>query len=671
MPMVTLSDHEHAYQPRRIIDGIKQIMRKKDIKKNIMGRVIQGNNYFEVVLLPHSVYDEIIKSARCRSVNIEPITLSALEKLNPPAYHQLVTLLRKGDCEILFSLYSHPIAPLMRQHSEFDVRINFIWSFKSLITKFGDFFHKTPSDRCFWGVWLSETAVDTPTLHILQDVAKKVYYSGPTTPKTKMELFIILDEFQVKNAKGTGIYRLEGTENSIHVILRDNMFSNVISFGRTADVFLDAFRAALSRGIDKVFVAADAENWGGNYDPYKPQEFQKFEEFLDTRGISIDESQIVVKRLPVPVSLREANAWKQSVNFPLIKLHENTAWSDYTDGSFFKNDWGEFIGRKTSHLCRWSGIVKAFRDEVYWLVYTENLPDNTRYTRIVSSHWKIAFNQLRYTVSNLTRKTLFDVLLNIGLSEDTIETTAMGILQDYWQVALADVDEDSFVSNSLKSLDIKYSSNQLSLLCKALRAYQYASQEAMISCPTYWSEFDNELTWTALALSAAGLILCAEVYEKINPIKTKELAELYRNLFLEFGHSSLTREFLKVDTPLEVLLGSLIIAARKAGFDLDSFMASLASPRWKEPDFLKLTEGVATTLFQAAVQMKANPIKPSDINQNLLAFFLAKNRTLRKEYFEQAVEFEIRKSLDLDNPAGNIIQQVGKLHQQYFPGQFF
>ncbi len=671
MPIVIISDHEHAYQPRRIIDGIKKTVRTEGVEKKIMGRKIQGNNYFDVVLLPNSVYDEIIKSARYRSINIEPITLIALEKLNYLAYQQLVTMLKNGESEIIFSLYSHPIAPLMMRHSEFDLRVNFLWSFGSLAVKFGNYFQKSETDTCFWGVWLSETAVDGPTLHILQETALKVFNRVSTNCKKEMHLFIILDEFQTKNAQGTGIYQLEGMEKPIFLILRDNLFSNVISFGRTAADFVDALRVAVSRGSHNIFVAADAENWGGNYDAFKPQEFQKFEEILDTRGVFYDGSQTAVRRLPVPVGLREAHGWNQLANLPSVKLRENSSWSDFTDGSFFQNDWGDFIGRKTENLARWSGIVKAHRDEVYWIVYSETLSDNVKYTRLISSHWKVAFNQLRYTVSNVTRNTLFDILRNIGIPDDNVESVALTILQDYWQVLLTDVDEESLVGTSLDVMNIPVSSKQLPLLCKALRAYQYASQDAMISCPTFWSEFNNELTWTALALSAAGLILCAELYQEFNPEKTKELAVLYRELFIEFGHSKLTREFLKVDTPLDVLIGSLILAARKVGFDLDSFMTSLAFERWKEADFIKMAGGVATTLFQAAVQMKGAPIKPSDINPNLLIFFLAQDKTLRKKFHEKAVEYEIRKSLDLDNPDGNIVQKVGKLHQHYFPGQFF
>ena len=233
---IYLWEHEHAYQPRRILNAFTNAEINKPIRKRVKWRIVEGKNLCHVMFVKGSVYEEIIKSLEKRSIDIEPITLELLKYYNIELYYELKKKVVNNEACIVATAYSHPILPLFYEERQgpLNVYINLYWS---LMYYFNEFFKEiyNNSHRVCVGFWLPECAYTKEVIKILVKVFEDVLKIHQI-PKEKATLYIILDESQGGGIIPDKPYLLE--DLNIYVIFRDHALSDAISFSNDVDELL-------------------------------------------------------------------------------------------------------------------------------------------------------------------------------------------------------------------------------------------------------------------------------------------------------------------------------------------------------------------------------------------------------------------------------------------------
>ncbi|MFX0162969.1 MAG: hypothetical protein ACFE68_06550 [Candidatus Hodarchaeota archaeon] len=680
-----LLEHMHAYQPRRIVDAFLGIERENlgekelNFTKYVRDRAVKGLNWFEIVLKPGSVYDEIINLLPERSLNVEPITLKAFQELNPPAFNRLLKLIFNDEATIACTTYSHPIMPVAISQSPFDLRINLSWSLDFYFELFWKKLWEKEQNFPPIFFWLPECAVNSETINlIVETVREKTIEWG-----WEKEVFIIfiLDEYQVENNYRSGIYKLYSaqTPSEIYpfVLLRDHAFSDAISFSSNLGVIIHALKMAISTGMDLVVTASDAENFGGNYDPWKPVLFEELSERMINTTLS--DMITVVRRLKASEAFIEYNYWGRLENLPEAKIFENSAWSDFEHWSILREDGGFIVSRQVGGLMRWTGKVRAKSgktlEETYFLIHERFNPyESRRELRLTNSIWKIAFNHVSAEVKKFISFHLCEFIKKLLKNEYETEN----VLKKYWKVALKMENEEDFLKNLEDEEIIRpLSEEEKEALKRGLRAYKIGCQDAYISCPTFWSDVETELTWTALALSAAGMVELSWMFKILKEENLlKKTISKYSELFLELGENKYWKEFiLRHKMPLDPLLSTLKKRAAKRGYSLDDKIQEIIQTEDipQEKDLKKRAVQMAEKLFKAALDWKEN-LRKEDANPHLILVEIFRafgNYKKAAEYIDQAIWYEWEKSIaPIFKNTKNIFQRVGILHAKHLPSYF-
>jgi len=677
-----LLEHMHGFQPRRIVDAFLGIERenlgKKELNftKYVRDRAVNGKNWFEIVLKPGSVFDEIINLLPERSLNVEPITLKSLQELNSPAFNRLLKLILNDEATIACTTYSHPIMPIAISQSPFDVRVNLSWSFDLYFKLFWKKLWE--KDQTFPPIffWLPECAVNSETINlIVETVREKTIEWG-----WNKEVFIIfiLDEYQVENNYRSGIYKLHSEKNLSEiysfVLLRDHAFSDAISFSSNLGVIIHALKMAISTGMDLVVTATDAENFGGNYDPWKPVLFEELSERMI--NTTLTDISTIVRRIKASEAFIEYKYWGKLESLPKAKIFENSAWSDFEHWSMFREDGGFIVSRREGGLMRWTGTVRAKSgktlEETYFLIHERFNPYESRHElRLTNSIWKIAFNHVSAEVKKFISFHLCEFIKKLLKNENKTEN----VLKKYWKVALKIENEEEFLKNLEDEEIIRpLSEEEREALKRGLRAYKTGCQDACISCPTFWSDVETELTWTALALSAAGMVELSWVFKilKEETLLEKTISK-YSELFLELGENKYWKEFiLRYKMPLDLLLSTLKKRATKRGYSLNNEIQEIiqAEDITREKDLKKRAEKMAEKLFKAALDWKED-FRKEDANPNLILVEIYRafgDYKKAAEYIDQVILYEWEKSIaPIFKNTKNIFQRVGILHAKHLP----
>jgi hypothetical protein len=638
-------EHGHAYQPRRIVDAILIETRHipGGVRRRINGRVSYAENWFELMLRSGGAYDTMVDNLETRSIDFEPLTLFHLARLNPEAHKRLWQLVAEGRIGLFPSAYSHPILPLMASESFFDAKTNVEWGVQYVLGNG----HNPQGSPVFF--WLSECAYNAKAAQAILDAIREVRPSA--------QVFLLLDEFQGENIDASHPYRLRLETGEVGLVFRSRWVSDAYAFSQDSEWLIQSLRAdILRRRPDLVGAAVDAETYGGAYDASKPFFFARIREGLG-KEVSGGNVTVPVRFLPVDQALQAA-----STNGQEAKLLEGSSWSNYVESQLLHPQSEARTGvlaRSLGPLCRWTGLVprkEGGRQETYFMVYDWVDPLSKEwYTRVVSSLWKVAFNALRTRGCSLVRRTVLDVLpplLGIGSIEEALTT--------YGEVIFETMSWGSYASRFRigRTQEEQEAANLL------LEAYRMADQEAWMSDPTYWENMDTEVTWTALALLAAGIIQAAKACLKLGEERRfEELADGYKTLFLDFEASfrTLSEEY---GCPLDVLYQYLREQSLRRGYDLEQDLASSPS-----------TEEQARTIAERAYEATFNkdrerPLRESDVNPYLILWRMKELRGSledARQAWKRACAREWEKSIASVVSKKPTPVRVGLLHAKHFP----
>jgi len=640
--LTVIWEHGHAYQPRRIVNAVSSMSRevKDGVSIKLEGTVRTAANWFEL-MLGGGVYDLLIANAETRSLDIEPLTLLHLRRLNPKAFDMLNQYAKHGKTSIFPCPYSHPILPLLIERSQFDSQVNVYWAVQIVFTLLG-----RPKDgRVF--LWLTECAYSREAARMVCEVVRRIL------PESKV--FLLLDEFQGQDIDPCQPHKLSIPGAEVFVVFRSRWLSDAYAFCPDADWVINSIRSRVAQGCPPLLGAMiDAETYGGAYGYEKIGFFRKIREGVEGKVYS-EGSCFPVRFEPV-----DRGAWVAD-DLPRTSVFDGTSWSDYTRDQLlhpgFPGATG-IIAQDVGSLCRWTGLTGGHGKrpkETYFMVFEWTDPcSRGRYMRVLNSLWKVAFNILRDEVTCLVRDAVIDMLSEIGIPEP-----AENLLLDYWQVIL---DGDAW-GRYIERMGINDDDEQGNIARLLLEAYRMANQESVMSDPTYWENFDTEVTWTSLSLIAGSLIYIAKASKAIGQRSwLTRCTNLYSSLLLDFDNHF--RTLWKVyEHPMEQLYQILSERAKSRGLDLAEELARV-------PMTTDGAVAIARKAYQLAFGQTGVPVYKQDVNPFLILWKMAEKRDLGEEaplFLERSVIFEWEKSIRSAVSEKSIPVRVGLLHAGYFP----
>jgi len=670
----------HAYQPRRIVDAftVEERVFGKPIIKRVRDREVKGKNWFEIVLVPGSVYDEIVKASVNRSLNVEPITLEALKKLNKKTYDKLMKLVLSSKTFILATSYSHPILPTMMKNSELDTKINLYWSLMYYYENFWRRLWEKEKKVPPIGFWFPECAYSRDVLILFFQVLNELTTSWGWTEKP--QVYLVLDEVHGIGLDPSRIYVIKAGDNQCFAFFRYHSLSNTIAFESKLRRILYRFRREAERcNFDLIGVANDAECYGGNYDPKKPVMFERIRRLLKKRG-QVKGLSKEKRPLQIVSAAHYLNDFKGSA--PEVKINDYTAWSDLEGvGYTFKGRkppkgfFDFYIGYAPRGLCRWTGLERnpdgTLSNRTYLSMFSWSNPlDKKTYVRIISSLWKVALNKIRDEAANFVRQKSFAIVQQCVKEKDSLEK----LLIQYWVCALQKEGVEGFIERMIQEGLLKpLSDDDRKALSMTLQAYQGACQDAYISCPTFYSEypFENETAWTSLAYSAAAFAKIANAFYTLNQMsEVKKVAEKYRSLFLDFDANPLWRELVKgLEVPFTLIFEPIKRTAKRRGYDLSKSMRLAKLKGKAEEELRSWALKASRELYDVALKGWI-PLMPGEENPYLVlaeVYKEFKQKEKAEEEIERAKWYEWKKCIRSIHAEKNIVQRVGFLHAKHFP----
>jgi hypothetical protein len=636
---VLLWEHGHAYQPRRVLDGVLGTNRSVpgNVRLVVRGKEFEGANWFNLMLQPGSVYTVLVEAMKGRSLDIEPLTLHYLKQA-PTLYNALRGQVRDGRTHIVAATYAHPILPLLAAESLLDARVNVAWGLHSLGQEL-----LTPQGKVF--IWLSECAYSNEAAQIVTNTVRAVFGD-------EVQTVFLLDERQAtrpaRSLGRTGVGAL--------VVLRSTWLSDAYAFSPEYDWIPAKLRDdILARGLRMIGTMIDAETYGGAYDAQKPRFFATLHDRL-SQGFQENGSTVRINLVTVDHVFDDGDARE------LIDLVDYTSWSDYRADQLFtaQNRVVEgIIAERAGGLCRWTGRVRRLdgylTKKTYFIVYEWVHPvTKQRYLRVVNTLWKVAFTAVRAEGAETVRK-LVTTLLNRVVGAARTEA----LLVAYWRVVFGGISEHDFAANRL--IDASPSERRAVMLL--LRAYRLANQDSQMSDPTFWQNFDTEVTWTALASTASGLIHTAQACCELNePSLVRRIARVYQALFLDFPEHfrALIDEY---DLSVELFYQRLTDAACQRGYPLHDRLNGT-------DDQDARLETIAEEMYEAAFGGLGLPLYKPDVNVSLLrhAILLRQGRVSEADRMARhAKMYEWSKSIGSTVSELPIPMRVGFLHAKHFP----
>jgi len=198
-----------------------------------------------------------------------------------------------------------------------------------------------------------------------------------------------------------------------------------------------------------------------------------------------------------------------------------------------------------------------------------------------------------------------------------------------------------------------------------LESYRLGDQDAWMSDPTFWENFDTEVTWTSLALLAAAMIQAAKACRLLGNEKGfDELASTYAELFLDFEDTFSHRLRKGPTCPLDLLYEHIRERSRMRGYDLGEAVSST-------PASLDSAKSIAAKAFELAFGTEQEkPLCGDDVNPFLILWMMHEQKGEHEEAGEalkKALTFEWEKSIRSAVSEKSIPLRVGLLHAKHFP----
>lgn len=224
--------HGHFYQPPREDPWLSEVLPE--------GSAAPGLNWNERIcresyaplgwarrLNDKGKITEIVNCYEWMSFNFGPTLLSWMERGNPNAYARVLagdkeSQKRWGHGNAMAQVHHHIILPLA---SEMDKRVETAWGLADFEARFG---------RKAEGMWLSEAAVDTPSLEVLAEQGVQFVVLAPRQAKEIAPLdadtWTAVDEGTLDVTRAYLATLPSG--RSIHIIFYDGPLSQAVAFER-------------------------------------------------------------------------------------------------------------------------------------------------------------------------------------------------------------------------------------------------------------------------------------------------------------------------------------------------------------------------------------------------------------------------------------------------------
>jgi len=641
--LTVIWEHGHAYQPRRILDAVTS--ESREIENGLSIRLAEttkrGRNWFELMLAPGSVYDHIIAALDGRSIDIEPLTLLHLKKLNPLIYEELKKRIQQGNASVFPCPFSHPILPLLVRKSHLDTEVNLNWTLQLTFAMLGN-----PSDKQVF-LWLPECAYSQEVAQAMAKVTKAMC--------SEMQVFLLLDEFQGQDVEPSQTYKVTLGQEIVYAVFRSRWLSDAYAFSSDAEGVINSIRSDIGhRNLRLLGTMIDAETYGGAYGPQKMAFFRRIREGVDG-NVNSEGRRIPVGFVPVDQAVLLSEVVSE------VRLFDGSSWSDYSSSQLLtlqNPNMTGIIASNVGFLCRWTGLVPSSRpkrDETYFLVFEWTEPNSGRqYLRVLSSLWKVAFNTLRDETTELVRCAVLEMLPEIGVLAPVDK-----ILLDYWHVIL---DGDSW-KDFAERIGTRDSDPKSTVALLLLEAYRMANQESIMSDPTYWENIDTEVTWTSLALLASGIVSVAKAAKALGRREwQRKCAEVFSSMFLNFEcrFSTLWRE---CDHPIAQFYKLLASRSKAKGFDLERELETA-------PLNIHSARVIANKAYRLAFEQTQKAVYELDVNPFIILWKMYEVRGEMKEassHLEQSMIFEWQKSIGSAVSDRPIPVRVGLLHVKHFP----
>ncbi len=264
--------HGHFYQPPRENPWLEEIERQdsawpyRDWNERITAECYAPNAASRI-LDEHGCIREIVNNYSRISFNFGPTLLSWMDRCRPETYRAVIAADEEGRRRFsghgpaIAQAYNHMILPLA---DAWDKRTQVLWGLRDFELRFG-----RPAE----GMWLPETAVDTPTLEVLAEAGVR---------------FTILAPSQALRVRRGGAGSWEDTASvgldprrpyrcplpsgrSIAVFFYDGPISHDIAFGgllNNGETLVRRLKTAFASegsGAQIVSVATDGETYGHHH----------------------------------------------------------------------------------------------------------------------------------------------------------------------------------------------------------------------------------------------------------------------------------------------------------------------------------------------------------------------------------------------------------------------
>lgn len=649
MKEIVLWEHGHAYQPRRLIDSVDQSPREVRGTVHIQRKGVRmvGRNWFELMLRPGGVYDLLVEAASGRSIDMEPLTLHHLKNLNPQSFESLREKALTGRTYMAAAPYSHPILPILAEASPLDALVNVVWGLRFHQQTFGE----ALGDGTI-AFWLSECAYSKEAVKVVLKAVGEVFGDGA-------KVLFLLDELQSEGTEQGMPYATTIDSERVFVVFRSRWLSDAYAFSPKYEGIMNTLKGVIGSGKPGVIgVIIDAETYGGAYEAHKPALLERLHTELKD-GVTVGDELYRFGFKTIDEIFKEAHGLQEA------KIRDYTAWSDYEDHQIFRTDHpktGTIVSERAGGLCRWTGHLRDGDgkpvNETYFMVFEWAHPKTKRrYVRVLSSLWKVAFNEARRRCSDIVRQAALETLRRF-----TNDVTAEEMMKRYGDIVFEKEGPEKFVKRHLtEATNIERKAAEL-----ILQAYRYTNQDAAMSCPTFWQNLDTEVSWTSLSYVAGGMALAARACLGLGDGKrSRWIAEEYQRVFMDFEETF--RHLIDgYEIPLNLLYAQLREVAQRRGYDVEDDMARV------EDGFEERAEEIARRLYTTALGglSGGKPFLVADANKHIILWRIYERMGLEEEAgraYQDAKLYEWKKSLTSAVSTTPLPTRVGVVHAKHFP----
>ncbi len=254
--------HGHFYQPPRenpwlgVIEPQPSAKPYRDWNERILAECYEPNSQSKILGADGEIARRV-NNYGWMSFNFGPTLLSWMERCAPDVHQAIVDADRKsierfGYGSAMAQGYNHIILPLANDH---DRNLQVVWGIEDFERRFG----RHPE-----GMWLPETAVDTPTLEAL--AANNIAFTVLAPHQAQRHRRIGAPKWSADPIDTRHVYRANlPSGRSIDLFFYHGGISNEVAFHRLLDDGHNFAERLLSTGDGLAHIATDGESYGHHH----------------------------------------------------------------------------------------------------------------------------------------------------------------------------------------------------------------------------------------------------------------------------------------------------------------------------------------------------------------------------------------------------------------------